>query len=188
MTNGHGPLDSSRDRAPSGSLQRMAKAGIDIISAVSGARRDADQAAESRRSRKQRADALSRVPLFSDLSRRHLNQVADEARIVSYRRGAPVIREGDLGATLFVIIEGEAKVTRGGKKLAMMAPGDFFGEISLLDGGPRTATVVAETPLSVVRLYRAPFFRLVQSEPDLGVRVLSILARRIRRVDRAVRG
>jgi CRP/FNR family transcriptional regulator, cyclic AMP receptor protein len=79
-------------------------------------------------------------------------------------------------------------VTRGGKKIAMMVPGDFFGEISLLDGGPRTATVVAETPLSVVRLYRAPFFRLVQSEPDLGVRVLSILARRIRRVDRAVRG
>ena len=188
MTNGHDASVSSRGTAASGSLQRMAKAGIDIISAVSGARGDADQGAEGRRTRKQRVDALSRVPLFSDLSRRHLNQVAEAARIVTYRRGAPVIREGDLGATLFVIVEGEAKVTRGGRKLATLAPGDFFGEISLLDGGPRTATVIAETPLSVVRLYRAPFFRLVQAEPDLGVKVLSILARRIRRVDRAVRG
>lgn len=99
-----------------------------------------------------------------------------------------MIREGDLGSTLFVIVEGQAVVSRGGKKLATLVPGDFFGEISLLDGGPRTATVAADTPLSVVRLYRGPFYELLRAEPAIGIRVLSELAERIRRVDRAVRG
>ena len=166
----------------------MAKAGFDIVGAVSGVRREAEQSAESRRARKRRADALSRVPLFSGLSRRHLLQLADAARIVSFRQGAAIIREGDLGATLYVIVEGEAKVTRGGKTLVTLAPGDVFGEISLLDGGPRTATVAAATPLTAVRLYRTPFFRLVQVEPAIGVRVLAQLAKRLRRVDRTVRG
>jgi CRP/FNR family transcriptional regulator, cyclic AMP receptor protein len=166
----------------------MAKAGFDIVGAVSGARRDMERDVESRRARKRRADALSQVPLFADLSRRHLNQVAEAAQIVSFRPGAAVIREGDLGSTLFVITQGQARVTRGGKTLATLAPGDVFGEVSLLDGGPRTASVVAETPLSAVRLFRAPFFRLVHAEPAIGVRVPTELAKRVRRVDRAVRG
>jgi CRP/FNR family transcriptional regulator, cyclic AMP receptor protein len=166
----------------------MSKSGVDIVSAVSGARRDARRDHETRRSRRRRADALGRVPLFADLPRRDLVRLAEAAQIVSFRPGAPVIREGDLGATLFVIVEGAARVSRGGRKLATLAPGDFFGEVSLLDGGPRTASVTAETPLTVVRLFRGPFYRLVQAEPAIGVKVLTELAKRLRRVDRTVRG
>ena len=166
----------------------MGKAGVDIVAAVSGARRDSRRERETRRSRKRRADALGRVPLFAELSRRDLVRLADASQIVTFRAGAPVIHEGDLGATLFVIVEGEARVTRGGRKLASLAPGDFFGEVSLLDGGPRTASVIAETPLTVVRLFRGPFFRLVQADPLIGVKVLAELARRLRRIERRTRG
>jgi CRP/FNR family transcriptional regulator, cyclic AMP receptor protein len=160
--------------------------GIDLVTAVTGTAPTTDR--RDRRSRRERADALARVPLFADLGRRHLNQLADAAQIVSYRQGTTVIREGDPGATLFVIVDGTADVSRGGRTLATLSPGEFFGEVSLLDGGPRTASIVAQTPLTAVRLFRAPFYRLVQAEPAIGVRVLAELARRIRRVDRAVRG
>jgi CRP-like cAMP-binding protein len=160
--------------------------GIDLVTAVTGTAPTTDR--RDRRSRRERADALARVPLFADLGRRHLNQLADAAQIVSYRQGTTVIREGDPGATLFVIVDGTADVSRGGRTLATLPPGEFFGEVSLLDGGPRTASIVAQTPLTAVRLFRAPFYRLVQAEPAIGVRVLAELARRIRRVDRAVRG
>jgi CRP/FNR family transcriptional regulator, cyclic AMP receptor protein len=160
--------------------------GIDLVTAVTGTAPTTDR--RDRRSRRERADALARVPLFADLGRRHLNQLADAAQIVSYRQGTTVIREGDPGATLFVIVDGTADVSRGGRTLATLSPGEFFGEVSLLDGGPRTASIVAQTPLTAVRLFRAPFYRLVQADPAIGVRVLSELARRIRRVDRAVRG
>jgi CRP/FNR family transcriptional regulator, cyclic AMP receptor protein len=160
--------------------------GIDLVTAVTGTAPTTDR--RDRRSRRERADALARVPLFADLGRRHLNQLADAAQIVSYRQGTTVIREGDPGATLFVIVDGTADVSRGGRTLATLSPGEFFGEVSLLDGGPRTASIVAQTPLTAVRLFRTPFYRLVQAEPAIGVRVLAELARRIRRVDRAVRG
>lgn len=164
----------------------MGDRGIDLVTAVTGTAPTTDR--RDRRSRRERADALARVPLFADLGRRHLNQLADAAQIVSYRQGTTVIREGDPGATLFVIVDGTADVSRGGRTLATLSPGEFFGEVSLLDGGPRTASIVAQTPLTAVRLFRAPFYRLVQAEPAIGVRVLAELARRIRRVDRAVRG
>ncbi len=164
----------------------MGDRGIDLVTAVTGTAPTTDR--HDRRSRRERADALARVPLFADLGRRHLNQLADAAQIVSYRQGTTVIREGDPGATLFVIVDGTADVSRGGRILATLSPGEFFGEVSLLDGGPRTASIVAQTPLTAVRLFRAPFYRLVQAEPAIGVRVLAELARRIRRVDRAVRG
>jgi CRP-like cAMP-binding protein len=166
----------------------MSRIGTDIVAAVSGAHQDAATAGEERKRRKRSADALAQVPLLSALSRRHLHQLADVSQITAYRQGTSVIREGDLGSTLYVIVEGQAVVSRGGKRLTTLAPGDFFGEVSLLDGGPRTASVTAETRLSVVRLFRRPFYELVRTEPAIGVKVLSELAKRVRRVDRAVRG
>lgn len=137
---------------------------------------------------RRRADMLASVPLFSGLARRHLRDLAQLADEVRYRAGERVVRQGQLGETFYVILEGEAKVVRGGRTVARLRPGDFFGEISLLDGGPRTATVVAETPLVAVRIHRREFVRLVRAEPDVGVRVLAEVAQRIRRADRPLTG
>jgi CRP-like cAMP-binding protein len=111
--------------------------------------------------------------------------VADLTEEVPYPAGARVVEEGLPGEALFVILEGEAQVTRRGRTLARLRPGDVFGEISVLDGGPRTATVVASTPLLVLRLYRRELTKLLQREPQIASRLLKELARRLRSSERA---
>lgn len=139
----------------------------------------------SQKIRRRSAVVLGGVPLFSSLSKRQLHRLADAADEISFRRGAKVVEEGLLGETLFVILEGQANVMRGKRKVATLLPGDFFGEVSLLDGGPRTATVVADTPLLAVRLYRKPFTKILESEPKMASQVLQTMARRLRTVERS---
>jgi CRP/FNR family cyclic AMP-dependent transcriptional regulator len=83
-------------------------------------------------------------------------------------------------------VEGQAKVVRDGKTRARLVPGDFFGEVSVLDGEPRTASVVAETPVAAVRLFRRTVMDLIQQEPQLALRLLEGIARRIREIDRSL--
>lgn len=124
--------------------------------------------------------ALSHVSLFSGLSRKDLERVADESDVVSFTSGQTVVEEGMLGETMFVVLSGEAKAMRGTRRLATIRPGDFFGEIAVLDGSPRSATVVAETPLVVVRLFRRTLMRLLEAEPQLALKILDGIVRRIR--------
>jgi CRP-like cAMP-binding protein len=131
---------------------------------------------------------LAGVPLFSGLSPRHLRRLADLAEEVRFDAGTPIVQEEQPGGTMYVILEGEAKVTRGKRTLNRLYPGDFFGEVSLLDGGPRTATVVAETPVAAVRLFRKEFDKLVASDPGVAVKILGELASRIRRTHRPITG
>ena len=165
----------------------MSKTPIDVIAELSKTS-SAAASPSATKVRRRSADALAGVPLFSGLSRRHLNQLAEATDEVRFRRGSTVIREGDLGETLFVILEGEAEVTRGGKTLTRLGPGDFFGEISLVDRGPRTASVAAETPLVTVRLFRREFVRLARTEPSLVAKVLLTLARRLRSAEASLTG
>jgi CRP/FNR family transcriptional regulator, cyclic AMP receptor protein len=167
----------------SGTLQTMTKTPVDMVSAIARGREGVGQA-EGKRVHKRSAEALGRVPLFAGLSRRQLHHLAGVADEVRFRPGATVIAEGDLGEALFVIVEGRAKVTRGGKPLSTMAPGEFFGEISLLDRGPRSATVHADTELIALRLFRRSLMRLIQTEPAVGQRLLAGLASRLRGADR----
>ena len=129
---------------------------------------------------------ISTVPLFEALSKRHLKQIAALTSSVEYDAGDTVIREGEPGEAFFVTVEGQAKVVVRGKTVHRLIPGDHFGEISLLDGGTRSATVVAETPLSVLRLNRAPFLKMVREDADLARALLASLARMVRRVDRSL--
>jgi CRP-like cAMP-binding protein len=129
---------------------------------------------------------LGQVPLFSNLSRRHLRRLADQAEEVGYQPGATIVSDGDEGDTFFVILEGEAKVVRGNRTLSTMGPGEFFGEISLLDGGPRTASVVADTPVVAARLSKRSFDRMVLDEPGLAAKILSVVARRLREAERSI--
>jgi len=129
---------------------------------------------------------LAAVPLFSDLSSRHLKRMADLAEEVRFNAGDLIVQEGQPGGTFFVILEGEAKVTRKGRKLNELYPGDFFGEVSLLDGGPRTATVTAETPIVAIRLFRKEFAKLISADPEIALKIVAELASRIRRTHRSV--
>ena len=131
--------------------------------------------------------ALSGVPLFADLPRKHLQRIAKEADELTFAPGEVIVQEGMLGETLFVIFEGHAKVVRGDRKVAQVLPGDFFGELSLIDGGPRTASVVAETPMRVLRVFRRTLTTLWREDPKLAIRVLDGVTRRVREVSRATR-
>ena len=130
--------------------------------------------------------ALSDVPLFSGLSRRHLKHVASMAREEDHAEGAVLAEEGRPGETFYVLLGGEARVERGGRKVAQLLPGDFFGEIALIDGGPRTASVVAETPLSTLTITRKRFRKVLEEDPSIVVRMLEELARRLRSVNRSL--
>ncbi len=135
---------------------------------------------EDRPLRRSDVQMLGAVPLFAGLSRRHLRRLAEHADIVTFREGEFMVREGQLGGTFYVIVEGEAKVLRRDRTVAKLGPSDFFGEISLLDGGPRTADVIAATPVRAIRVFKKAFDRMVAEEPGVAARILEVVARRLR--------
>ncbi len=127
---------------------------------------------------------LSQVPLFEGLSKRHLRHVADLAEEVRFGDGRIVVQAGSPGRAFYVIADGKANVFRtvlpSGRRIARLGPGDFFGEISLLDGGPRSATVVADGSVLAIRLMRGAFHKLLRSEPSIALAVMQGLANRAR--------
>ena len=138
----------------------------------------------AKRTRRQTALALSGIPLFDDFSKKHLNRLADEADELAFGPGESVVVEGDLGETLFVVLEGEGKVVRGRRKVGAVLPGDFFGELSAIDGGPRSASVIAVTQLRVLRLFRRTLMSLIDDEPQVSMKLLDGIVRRVRQVQR----
>jgi CRP/FNR family cyclic AMP-dependent transcriptional regulator len=128
--------------------------------------------------------ALQGVPLFTGMSKRHLQRLAKETDELTFDAGETIIQEGMLGETLFVVLEGHGKVTRRGRKVGEVTPGDFFGELSAIDGGERTASVVAETPMVVLRLFRRTLVTLLHEEPRLALKVLDGVVQRVRQVQR----
>jgi CRP-like cAMP-binding protein len=137
-----------------------------------------------RRTRRQTAEALAHVPMFSDLSKRQLHRLAAATDELAFEPGQIVVREGDPGETLFVVLSGEAKVMRGRRRVGEVVPGDFFGELSAIDGGPRTASVVAVTPFQVLRLFRRTLRELIDDEPKVTLKLLDGVVRRLRQVER----
>ena len=138
--------------------------------------------------RARRQAALAQAPLFANLSRRQLRSLTDGTAVVPYEQGEEVVKQGSPGSSFFVLLEGKAKVVRSGRALGRLSPGDFFGEISVLDGGPRTATVIADTPLRCLTLDRKDFTRILLAEPKLALEILWELAGRLRRSERTLIG
>lgn len=136
------------------------------------------------RTRHETAAVLGGVPLFTGFSKRHLQRLAKETDELAFAPGERIVEEGNLGEALFVVLAGQAKVVRAGRKLGTVVPGDFFGELSALDGGPRTATIVAETPMRVLRLFRRTLLKMIEEEPQLSLKLLDGIVRRIREVQR----
>ena len=112
---------------------------------------------------------LERVPLFQVLSKRHLRRVARLAELKRYKSGAVVVRAGARGDAFFVIIDGSARVQTPEGHTRDLREGDFFGELALLDGAPRSATVSAINSLTTARIARTAFLRLLREEPAIGV-------------------
>jgi len=126
------------------------------------------------------AAALGNVPLFAGCSRRELQTIASVVRDISHKAGTIIAREGEPGIGLFVIVEGTADVSIGGRKKASLGPGDFFGEIALLDGGPRTATVTAKTDVQLLGLTEWVFRGLMVEHPTIALKTLQQMATRLR--------
>jgi CRP/FNR family cyclic AMP-dependent transcriptional regulator len=123
---------------------------------------------------------LAGVPLFASCSKRELQAIAAAAKEVSRPAGDTLARQGEAGVGFFLITEGTAAVNVSGRKRRRLSRGDFFGEIALLDGGPRTATIVAETPVKLLGLTAWVFRGLVQQNPGMALKMLEVVASRLR--------
>jgi CRP-like cAMP-binding protein len=132
------------------------------------------------RSKRQLADALADVRLFSRCTAGQRRAVARHAQIAELPVGVELVREGEPGDALFVILDGTAVVTHDGTELNRVSEGAYFGELALLDGEPRSATVVAETPVRVAVLGIRMFRTLLREFPDLAEQLLIALAGELR--------
>ena len=133
-------------------------------------------------------DALIDVPLFSTLSKRQLRHIAGLSEEQSFEEGTSLAVEGKPGDTFYVLLEGEAKVVRDGRRMDRLIPGDFFGEIALIDGGPRTASVVATTPVTTLTISRSRFRKMLDEDPSIVLAMLEELAKRLRNNERSPTG
>ncbi len=125
-------------------------------------------------------DALKAVPLFRELPGKSLDRIAARALPVGYKAGEVVFREGDPGTGFFVVLSGRVSVSHGGKEAAQLAAGGFFGEMSLLDSFPRSATVSALEASNCLELKREDLMSELRAHPEIAFEILSILSRRVR--------
>ena len=128
-------------------------------------------------------DHLAEVPLFSACSRKDIEKIARASDEVAVSAGRKLVEEGHLGHEFFLILEGKATVSRGGKAVAEVGPGQYFGELALLDKGPRTATVVADTDMKLLVLGQREFLGVLDEIPGLAYKLLRIMAARLRDAD-----
>jgi len=132
-------------------------------------------------------ELLRWVPLFQDLSRREIRRIVEAGRELEFPPGRMMVQEGSIASDFYLILSGRATVSRNLRKVRSLQTGDFFGEISVLDGGPRSATVVAETRVLVFRLDRPAFLRLLRTEGSISRKLLQGMAARLRSAERAGR-
>jgi CRP-like cAMP-binding protein len=130
------------------------------------------------------AEYLERVSLFSQCSRRDLAAIAKLTEVVRYEPGTAIVTQGDPGNAFFVVLEGRAVVRRDGRRRGNLGPGDYFGELALLDPAPRNADVEADEATTVARLGIGPFCKMLRASPTVNERLLAGLARRVRDADR----
>ena len=136
-------------------------------------------------------ETLANVPLVSELGRRDLRQLANITVERHYKAGQTIIEEGEKAVAFFVLVKGKAEVVRGvatqnPHRLTEYESGDFFGEMGILDGQPRSATVRATEDCTCLVLSRWDFVGELRSNPHMAVAMLPVLSRRIRELDRRI--
>jgi CRP-like cAMP-binding protein len=128
---------------------------------------------------------LAKVPLFSSCNARDLGKIAKASERVTVKAGTTLITQGTVGKRAYVILSGNATVLRNGKKIATAQAGTMVGELSLLDQGSRTATVMCDTDCDVLVLEQRKLLAVIDEIPAVGQKLLAALATRIRELDRA---
>jgi CRP-like cAMP-binding protein len=128
-------------------------------------------------------ELLRNVELFAGLSTKELETVADACKQAQFRDGENVVTQGDPSARLYVIIEGTADVFVHGAKVDTVGPGDYFGEIAVIDEQPRAATVTATSPITALSLANFNVKRLIRTVPDIGIKMLRKACERIRSLE-----
>lgn len=126
---------------------------------------------------------LENVPLFSALSKKDLQQVAKLSTELAVKAGTELVDQGRAGTEFFLIMSGTATVKRNGRKIATLGPGQFFGELALLDRGPRSASVVAEGDMDVLVVSAREFGGMLDEVPGVATKLLAGLAARLREAD-----
>ncbi|MGI8710698.1 MAG: Crp/Fnr family transcriptional regulator [Acidimicrobiales bacterium] len=139
-------------------------------------------------SRTQHLERLAEIPMFSALSQRDLGRIAKASNEITVDAGRLLVDQGDAGREAFIIISGSATVKRNGRKVGTVGPGDAIGEMALLDHGPRTASVTADTEVTALVLTAREFGGVVEEVPSLAQKILAQLAGRVRELDRQIYG
>jgi CRP/FNR family transcriptional regulator, cyclic AMP receptor protein len=137
-----------------------------------------------RHSQAEIVDILEGVTLFSNLSKRQLKAVAKVSSDVHYEPGEVILKELETGQNLVIITSGTAKVIRGGKTLATVRSGDVIGEMAIIDGEPRSATVTANSVVEGIAIYRTAFRRLLDEHPTMCSKLLLAQTARLRELDK----
>jgi CRP-like cAMP-binding protein len=133
--------------------------------------------------RDEKLDLLHRIPLFSGFDRRRLERLGMLADEVDVPAGKVLMRQGDSGTDMMVIVRGGVAVERDGARVNRLGPGDFFGEIALVDGGPRTATVTTDEPSTLLVISHRDFHSMMDEFPEVAGQVMNALANRVRTLD-----
>ncbi|MGH2710528.1 MAG: cyclic nucleotide-binding domain-containing protein [Actinomycetota bacterium] len=136
--------------------------------------------------KKEAVDMLGSVPLFEGLSKRELDLIYREAKQTKFDAGHDIVEQGATGVGFHLILEGKADVVVGGRKRATLGPGDYFGEMSLLDGGPRSATVKTATEVKTLALTSWVFLPLLDKMPSIARKMLVELSRRLRGLEKSL--
>jgi CRP/FNR family transcriptional regulator, cyclic AMP receptor protein len=127
------------------------------------------------------AEVIGALPLFSRLSKRQLRGLAKFARVEDHSPGEVIVQAGERGDSLYLVLEGRARVLGKSRELR---PGDFFGEIALVDGEPRSTTISASDRVRTMKLPRRSFLKAVEQDPKIGLAIMESLAQRVRRFER----
>ncbi len=134
----------------------------------------------------QKMDLLKKVPLFSTLSKRHLGDIAKHTDQVQVETNRVLVQQGKPGWEFIFIVEGKARVEKDGKVIRQLSQGDFFGEISLMDGEPRASSVIAETDMTLLIVHKTSFDHLLETIPGLQRKILISLCQYLRRAEKAI--
>jgi CRP-like cAMP-binding protein len=129
-----------------------------------------------------RTELLAACPLFRGVGAENLAALAERATEVEFAPRQAIVRQGEIGTGFFIVVEGRVRVVRDAQQLATLGPGEFFGELSVLDGGPRIAQVVAEEPTRCLALASWDFEKVLLEQPALSLAILRGLATRLRAV------
>jgi CRP/FNR family transcriptional regulator, cyclic AMP receptor protein len=140
----------------------------------------------ARKNQDSKVQVLRSVPLFAGCTDKELKEISKMTKEVEFPEGRQICKQGQTGLGLHVITDGETRVVINGRTRRRLGPGAFFGEMAVLDNGPRTADVIAESPVSTLSLSAWDFKDVVQNHPSIAVKVLQEMSSRLRDADSSV--